>query len=229
MSAVKIVAIIPALDEEASIGSVVAAIPRTLVSEVLVVNNGSTDRTAEAAAAAGARVVTEPERGYGAACRRGLEAAAGADILVYLDGDASDQPGELASILDPVVRGEADLVIGSRLLGRREAGAMPPHAVLGNWLAARLVRLLYGVRITDLGSFRAIPRSALLALGMRERTYGWPVEMIVKAARQGYRIREVPVTHRKRIGRSKVAGTLAGSLKAAYFIFFTTLRYAFRL
>jgi len=225
---VRIVAIIPALDEEGSIGGVVAAIPRNLVSEVLVVNNGSTDRTAEAAAAAGACVVTEPERGYGAACRRGLEAAAGADILVYLDGDASDQPGELASVLDPVVRGEADLVIGSRLLGRREAGAMPPHAILGNWLAARLVRLLYGVRITDLGSFRAIPRSALLALGMRERTYGWPVEMIVKAARRGYRIREVPVTHRKRIGRSKVAGTLVGSLKAAYFIFFTTLRYAFR-
>ena len=224
----RIVAIIPALDEEGSIGGVVAAIPRNLVSEVLVVNNGSTDRTAEAAAAAGACVVMEPERGYGAACRRGLEAAAAADILVYLDGDASDQPGELASVLDPVVRGEADLVIGSRLLGRREAGAMPPHAILGNWLAARLVRLLYGVRITDLGSFRAIPRSALLALGMRERTYGWPVEMIVKAARRGYRIREVPVTHRKRIGRSKVAGTLVGSLKAAYFIFFTTLRYAFR-
>jgi glycosyltransferase involved in cell wall biosynthesis len=206
----------------------VAAIPRELVSEVIVVDNGSTDRTAGVAAAAGARVVTETERGYGAACRAGLDAAADADILVYLDGDASDHPREVARVLGPVARGEADLVIGSRLLGRREAGAMPPHAVLGNWLTARLVRLLYGARITDLGSFRAIRRRDLLALDMRERTYGWPVEMIVKAARRGYRIREVPVTHSKRIGKSKVAGTLAGSLKAAYFILFTTFRHAFR-
>ncbi|MBI1999665.1 MAG: glycosyltransferase family 2 protein [candidate division NC10 bacterium] len=224
----KVVAVIPALNEEGSIGRVVAAVPRDLVAEVVVVNNGSTDRTAEVASAAGARIVTERERGYGAACRAGLDAAADADILVYLDGDASDQPEELANILGPVVRGQADLVIGSRLMGRREAGAMPPHAVFGNWLTARLVRLLYGVRITDLGSFRAIRRADLVALDMRERTYGWPVEMIVKAARRGYRIREVPVTHRKRIGKSKVAGTLMGSLKAAYFILVTTFRYAFR-
>ncbi|MBI2456665.1 MAG: glycosyltransferase family 2 protein [candidate division NC10 bacterium] len=224
----KVVAVIPALNEEGSIGRVVAAVPRDLVAEVVVVNNGSTDRTAEVASAAGARIVTERERGYGAACRAGLDAAADADILVYLDGDASDQPEELANILGPVVRGQADLVIGSRLMGRREAGAMPPHAVFGNWLTARLVRLLYDVRITDLGSFRAIRRADLVALDMRERTYGWPVEMIVKAARRGYRIREVPVTHRKRIGKSKVAGTLMGSLKAAYFILVTTFRYAFR-
>ncbi len=224
----KVVAVIPALNEEGSIGRVVAAVPRDLVAEVVVVNNGSTDRTAEVASAAGARIVTEREWGYGAACRAGLDAAADADILVYLDGDASDQPEELANILGPVVRGQADLVIGSRLMGRREAGAMPPHAVFGNWLTARLVRLLYGVRITDLGSFRAIRRADLVALDMRERTYGWPVEMIVKAARRGYRIREVPVTHRKRIGKSKVAGTLRGSLKAAYFILVTTFRYAFR-
>lgn len=228
MGGVKVVAVIPALNEEGSIGRVVAAVPRDLVAEVVVVNNGSTDRTAEVASAAGARIVTERERGYGAACRAGLDAAADADILVYLDGDASDQPEELANILGPVVRGQADLVIGSRLMGRREAGAMPPHAVFGNWLTARLVRLLYGVRITDLGSFRAIRRADLVALDMRERTYGWPVEMIVKAARRGYRIREVPVTHRKRIGKSKVAGTLMGSLKAAYFILVTTFRYAFR-
>lgn len=228
MGAVKIVAVIPALNEEGSIGKVVASVPRDLVAEVIVVNNGSADRTAEVAAAAGARLVTEPERGYGAACKAGLDAAADADILVYLDGDASDQPAELARVLGPVARGEADLVIGSRLLGQREAGAMPPHAVFGNWLTARLVRLLYGVRITDLGSFRAIRRADLLALDMRERTYGWPVEMIVKAAKRGYRIREVPVTHKKRIGKSKVAGTLRGSLKAAYYILFTTFRYAFR-
>ncbi len=224
----KVVAVIPALNEAGSIARVVAAVPRDLVSEVIVVNNGSTDRTAEIAASVGARVVSEPQRGYGAACKAGLDAAADADILVYLDGDASDQPQELAQVLAPVVRGEADLVIGSRLLGQREPGAMPPHAVFGNWLTARLVRLLYGARITDLGSFRAIRRTNLLALDMQERTYGWPVEMIVKAAKRGYRIHEVPVTHRKRIGKSKVAGTLRGSLKAAYFILITTFRYALR-
>lgn len=226
--AVKVAAVIPALNEEGSIGRVVAAVPRDLVAEVIVVNNGSTDRTAELAEAAGARVILEPRPGYGAACWAGLQAAADADILVYLDGDGSDQPEELANILGPLARGEADLTIGSRLLGRREAGAMPPHAVFGNWLTACLVRFLYGVRITDLGSFRAIRRADLVALDMRERTYGWPVEMIVKAARRGYRIREVPVTHRKRIGKSKVAGTLMGSLKAGYFILFTTFRYALR-
>ena len=224
----RIAAVIPALNEEESIGQVVAAVPRDLVVEVIVVDNGSTDRTAAVASIAGARVVTEPQRGYGAACKAGLDAAFQADILVFLDGDASDQPGELTILVDPVTRGEADLVIGSRLLGRREAGAMPPHAVFGNWLTSLLVRLLYGVCVTDIGSFRAIRRADLVALDMRERTYGWPIEMIVKAAKRGYRIHEVPVTHRKRIGKSKVAGTLMGSLKAGYFILFTTFRYAFR-
>ncbi len=224
----RIAAVIPALNEEESIGQVVAAVPRDLVVEVIVVDNGSTDRTAAVASIAGARVVTEPQRGYGAACKAGLDAAFQADILVFLDGDASDQPGELTILVDPVTRGEADLVIGSRLLGRREAGAMPPHAVFGNWLTSLLVRLLYGVCVTDIGSFRAIRRADLVALDMRERTYGWPIEMIVQAAKRGYRIHEVPVTHRKRIGKSKVAGTLMGSLKAGYFILFTTFRYAFR-
>jgi len=223
---VKVVAIIPALDEEGSIGQVVAAVPRDAVSEVIVVDNGSADRTAEVARRHGAVVVREPRRGYGAACYAGVIAAAGADLLVFLDGDRSDVPEEMPLILGPILRGEADLVIGSRLTGRREPGAMPPHAVFGNRLASRVLRALYGVRITDLGSFRAIRRQALLDLGMQERTFGWPVEMIAKAARRGHRIVEVPVSYRRRIGRSKVAGTVKGSILAAYYIFATALRYA---
>jgi glycosyltransferase involved in cell wall biosynthesis len=223
---VKVVAIIPALDEEGSIGQVVAAVPRDVVSEVIVVDNGSTDRTAEVAGRHGAVVVREPTRGYGAACFAGANAAAGADLLVFMDGDRSDVPEEAPLIVGPILRGEADLVIGSRLAGRREPGAMPPHAVFGNRLASRVLRALYGVRITDLGSFRAIGRQALLDLGMQERTFGWPVEMVAKAARRGYRIIEVPVSYRRRIGRSKVAGTVKGSILAAYYIFATALRYA---
>ena len=222
----KVVAIIPALNEEASVGQVVAAVPRDVVSQVIVVDNGSTDRTAEVARAAGAVVVAQPERGYGAACHAGLTASVGADLLVYLDGDWSDVPEEAPLILGPILRGQADLVIGSRLSGRREAGAMPPHAIFGNWLASRVLRMLYGVQITDLGSFRAIGRKALLDLEMQERTFGWPVEMVAKGARRGYRIVEVSVSHRRRIGRSKVAGTVKGSLLAAYYIFATAFRYA---
>ena len=222
----KIVAIIPALNEEGSIGQVVAAVPRDLVSQVIVVDNGSTDRTAEVAGAAGATVVLQRERGYGAACHAGLMGSAGADLLVFLDGDRSDVPEEAPVVLAPILEGRADLVIGSRLAGRREPGAMPPHALFGNWLASKVLRALYRVQITDLGSFRAIHRKALLELGMQERTFGWPVEMIAKAARRGYRIVEVPVSYRRRIGRSKVAGTLKGSILAAYYIFATAFRYA---
>jgi hypothetical protein len=206
---VKIVAVIPAWNEEGSIGRVVAAVPGDLVAEVIVVNNGSTDRTPEVARRPAPGSCSSRNAATGRPARRDWMRHP-TRHLVYLDGDASDQPEELANVLGPVTRGEAELVIGSRLLGQREAGAMPPHAVFGNWLTARLVRLLYGVRITDLGSFRAIRRADLEALGMRERTHGWPVEMIVKAARRGYRIHEVPVSHRKRIGKSKVAGTLDG-------------------
>ncbi len=222
----KIAAIIPALNEEEAIGQVVSAVPRDVVSEVIVVDNGSTDRTAEVARAAGAMVVPQPECGYGAACHAGLMAADGADLLVFLDGDRSDVPQEMPLVLGPIIQGRADLVIGSRLAGRREPGAMPPHALFGNWLAGKVLRALYRVRITDLGSFRAIRRTALLDLGMQERTFGWPVEMIAKAARRGYRVVEVPVSYRRRIGRSKVAGTVKGSVLAAYYIFATAFRYA---
>jgi glycosyltransferase involved in cell wall biosynthesis len=204
----------------------VAGLPRDAVSQVIVVDNGSTDRTAEIARAAGAVVVPEPERGYGAACHAGLMASVGADLLVFLDGDRSDVPEEAPFVLAAILEGKADLVVGSRLAGRREPGAMPPHALFGNWLASKVLQALYRVQITDLGSFRAIHRKALLELGMQERTFGWPVEMIAKAARRGYRIVEVPVSYRRRIGRSKVAGTLKGSILAAYYIFATAFRYA---
>ena len=220
-----IIAIIPALNEEEAIGQVVTAIPRDVVSQVIVVDNGSTDRTAHVARAAGAVVIPQPERGYGAACHAGLMAAGGADLLVFLDGDRSDVPQEMRLVLAPIFQGRADLVIGSRLAGRREPGAMLPHALFGNWLATKVLRSLYRVRITDLGSFRAIRRTALLDLDMQERTFGWPVEMIATAARRGYRIVEVPVSYRRRIGRSKVAGTMKGSLLAAYHIFATAFRY----
>ena len=223
---VNVVTIIPALNEEAAIAQVVTAVPRDIVSQVIVVDNGSTDRTADIARIAGATVVPQPERGYGAACHAGVMASEGADVLVFLDGDGSDVPQEIRLILGPIVQDRADLVIGSRLAGQREPGAMPPHALFGNWLASKVLRLLYRVRITDLGSFRAIRRAVLLDLGMQERTFGWPVEMIAKAARRGYRIVEVPVTHRRRVGRSKVAGTLKGSVLAAYHIFATVFRYA---
>lgn len=222
----KVVAIIPALNEEEAIGQVVAAIPHDLVAETIVVDNASTDRTAAVARAAGATVITQPERGYGAACHAGLLASGGADVLVFMDGDRSDVPQEMQRLLRPILQDQADVVIGSRLSGRRERGAMPPHAVFGNWLAGKIVRVLYGVRISDLGSFRAIRRMALLDLGMQQRTFGWPVEMIAKSARRGYRIVEVPVSYRRRIGRSKVAGTVKGSMLAAYYIIATAFRYA---
>lgn len=220
----RVAVIIPALNEEASIGKVVAAVPRSVTGQILVIDNGSTDRTADVARAAGARVVQEPRPGYGAACWAGFQAT-DADVLVYLDGDWSDDPGEMPGVVGPVLAGETDLVIGTR---QREPGALPPHAVLGNRLTTFLIRLLYGLRLSDLGSFRAIRREVLADLDMRERTYGWPVEMVVKAARKGYRVREVPVRYRRRIGKSKVAGTLRGSILAAWAMLATTFRHAFR-
>lgn len=225
--ALRITAIIPALNEASTIADVVAAIPQELVGHIIVVDNGSTDDTPRIAEAAGVCVVHEPRRGYGFACHAGAQAARDADILVFLDGDGADDPREIPHLVDPIRAGQADLVIGSRTRGEREPGALLPHARFGNWLAARLMRRLYGLHITDLGPFRAIRRPVLEALDMQEMTYGWPTEMMVKAARRGYRVVEVPVSYRKRAGgRSKISGTLRGTVLAAYYILGTTLRYA---
>jgi len=221
----RIAVIIPALDEEASIGLVLAEIPDR-VFEVIVVDNGSRDRTAEVACAAGARVVREPRRGYGQACLAGIAAAPEADVLVFLDADHSDHPGQLPDVLAPILAGQADLVLGSRQLGRRAPGSHPWHAVLGTRLCVGLMNLVAGTRATDLGPFRAIAAPALRRLEMRDRTFGWTVEMQLKAARHGLRVVEVPVDYRLRIGRSKVSGTLSGSVRAGARILGTIARHA---
>jgi glycosyltransferase involved in cell wall biosynthesis len=222
-----IVAIIPALNEEAAIPQVVRAIPRDVIGRVIVVDNGSTDQTAAAALAAGAEVASQPARGYGNACRAGVEAAPEADILVFLDGDGSFDPAECRRIIAPIIEGRADLVLGSRELGGASVSAILPHQRLGNRLVALLLRRLYGLRVTGVGPFRAIRGSTLAALAMREPTYGWPTEMVVKAARAGARIVEVPASYRARVGgESKVSGTLRGTILAGYRMLALTLKYA---
>jgi glycosyltransferase involved in cell wall biosynthesis len=214
-SASPVVAVVPALDEAATIAGVVAGAAEAC-DEVVVVDNGSTDDTAARAEGAGARVVREPRRGYGAACLAGALAADPAAVLIFLDGDGSDDPGALPAVSAPVVAGRADLVLGSRALGRREPGAVLGHQMAANRAMARLVRFVWGARVTDLGPLRAIARRDLLALGMRSRTYGWPLEMVVKAARAGLRVTEVPVDARPRGGgASKVSGTLSGTVRTA--------------
>jgi glycosyltransferase involved in cell wall biosynthesis len=220
--------IIPAFNEQDGIVSVLRDIPKGLISEIIVVDNGSTDRTAHLAEQAGARVVREERRGYGSACLAGIAAADCPAVLVFLDGDYSDHPDEMPLLLDPILRGEADLVIGSRMLGRREPGALLPQALFGNWLATRLIRLLFGVRFTDLGPFRAVTREALERIGMRDTTFGWTVEMQVKAARLGLRTAEAPVSYRRRAGVSKVTGTVSGTIRAGYKILYTIFRYWLR-
>ncbi len=212
----KVDAILPALNEAAALGDVLDRIPSPPVRRVLVVDNGSTDDTARVAREHGARVVEEPRRGYGAACLRGIAALAQdpPDVVLFLDADGSDDPGEAALVLGPVLQGAADLVVGSRTLGAREPGSLTPHARFGNWLATRLLALLYGAKYTDLGPFRAIRYESLLSLGMKDLDFGWTVEMQVRAARRGLRHLEVPVRYRRRIGRSKISGTIGGSVRA---------------
>ena len=224
----KISVVIPTLNEEQAIGEVVAGVPKDRVAQIIVVDNGSTDGTAERAIAAGAQVINEPRRGYGCACFTGATAARSSDIIVFLDGDRSDDPRQLDLIAAPLIQKQADLTIGSRIGGELERGSMPLHGRLGNRFIVFILRWLYGVRITDIGSFRAIRTRALFDLNMEQMTYGWPVEMVVKAARKGLRIKSVPIRYRKRIGVSKVTGTLRGSFLAAYYMFLVPLMYLFK-
>ncbi len=219
--------IIPALNEAGNIQRLVQEVLATAPVQVIVVDNGSTDTTAQEAHAAGAQVVTEVRRGYGYACAAGATTAQEADILVFLDGDYSFQPSELPLILAPLLAGQADLVLGSRYRGQIAPGAMPPHQRFGNWLVAHLMNWLYGLSLTDLGPYRAIRRSLLEQLEMREMTFGWPTEMMTKAARRGARLVEVPVSyHQRQAGSSKVSGTVRGTILATWFILGVTLRYA---
>jgi glycosyltransferase involved in cell wall biosynthesis len=218
--------IIPAVNEEQSIGRVLKEIPNA-VHCVIVADNGSTDGTARVAREQGAQVVSEPRRGYGYACLAGIaRLPVDAEIVVFMDGDYSDYPEELNNLVSAMVELEADLVVGSRVLGQREAGSLTPQQRFGNWLSTRLIRLLYGFTYTDLGPFRAIRAEALQRLNMQDRTYGWTVEMQVKALQHGMKIAEIPVRYRKRIGQSKVSGTLSGSIKAGAKILWTIGRLA---
>lgn len=227
-SCVRVSVIIPTHNEAQAIRRVLGDLPSEFVSEVIVVDSNSTDGTPEIAAEMGARVVREPRRGYGRACLTGVANANNPDIIVFLDGDYSDRPSELPLLLAPILENRADVTLGSRLGGKRNSGALPWHQAFGNRLGAGLIRVLYGLRISDLGPFRAGRANVLRALALEETTYGWAVEMIVKSALAGIRIVEVPVSYHPRIGKSKISGTVKGTIGAAWFIVTVILRYHFR-
>jgi glycosyltransferase involved in cell wall biosynthesis len=225
---VRVSVIIPTYNEAQAIGRVLADLPSGLATEVIVVDSNSSDGTAEIAAKMGARVLKEPRRGYGRACLTGIANANSPEVIVFLDGDYSDRPSELPILLAPILEGRADITVGSRLGVDRNSGALPWHAAFGNRLAASLIQLLYGLKISDLGPFRAVRASVLRALALEEATYGWAVEMILKGALAGFRIVEVPVSYHPRIGKSKISGTVKGTIGAAWFILSLIVRYYFR-
>jgi glycosyltransferase involved in cell wall biosynthesis len=226
---VQVALIIPALDEESAIGPLLDGIDRKIVRQVIVGDNGSRDNTADVARSRGAIVVHVADRGYGAACAGALtQIADDIDLVLFMDADGSDDPAEIPLLLAPIEKGEADLVIGSRALGVVERGALTPQQRFGNWLATRLIALLYRHRYTDLGPFRAIRRELLDRIAMRDRRYGWTVEMQIRALQLRARVVEVPVKYRKRIGKSKISGTVTGVLKAGWWIVYTIFKYSDR-
>ncbi len=221
--------IIPAFNEQNAVGLVIDEIPKEWVSEVIVVDNGSTDDTFTQSQSRGATTLKEPTRGYGNACLKGMahiaESKTQPDIVVFLDGDHSDYPEQLIDLVKPIIDEDVDLVIGSRSLGKAEKGSMTPQQIFGNWLATTLIKLFYRKEYTDLGPFRAIRYESLMTIGMEDRTYGWTVEMQLKAAKLNLRTKDIPVNYRQRIGVSKVSGTIKGTLGAGYKIIYTIFKY----
>lgn len=224
-----VIVIIPAYNEENAVGKVVNAIPKDWVREIVVVNNNSNDQTPVVAREAGATVLEQPLQGYGNACLKGLEYVGAKEsppaVILFLDADYSDYPEEAPLLIAPILSGKVDMVIGSRNLGERERGAMTPQQIFGNWLATTLIRWFYGVRYTDLGPFRAVGYQQLCQIDMQDKTYGWTVEMQVKAAKLGLKTKEVPVSYRNRIGHSKISGTIKGTVLAGYKIITTIIKY----
>ena len=227
---IKTAVIIPAFNEEQSISKVIDEIPKQLVEEIIVVNNNSTDRTGSIAEQAGATVLFESFKGYGASCLKGIEyiKSKPVDVVVFLDGDFSDYPGEMENLLAPIINDDYDFVLGSRVSGKREIGALPVQSRIGSIIAGFLIQLFWGVKFTDLGPFRAIKFEKLVSLGMKDKWFGWTVEMQIKAAKKYLKILEVPVSYRKRIGKSKVTGTVKGSVMAGVIILKTIFAELFK-